>query len=87
LIYDSRIVHRGGQNHSYDYTRVGLIFRYDFDRPPGYGMVGSLLLGWTGKFTAAMLRAYGALPGEPTTAGRHDLASVSDGSAGVATKT
>merc|ERR1719203_247581 len=39
LIYDSRLLHYGKANRLYDRTRVALVFRCDFMRPPGVGVV------------------------------------------------
>jgi len=63
LLYDSRIVHRGAANRKYDRTRVALVFRYDFERPPGVGVLGTQLVSWTGNILAQLQRLYTALPG------------------------
>mmetsp|Transcript_79442 Transcript_79442/g.199645 ORF Transcript_79442/g.199645 Transcript_79442/m.199645 type:complete len:484 (-) Transcript_79442:80-1531(-) len=63
LLYDSRIVHRGAANRKYDRTRVALVFRYDFERPPGVGVLGTQLVSWTGNVLSQMQRLYAALPG------------------------
>jgi len=62
LLYDSRILHRCGANRLYDRTRIALYFRYDFDRPPGFGITGTLLVTWCGRLLACFQRFYGALP-------------------------
>jgi len=63
LVYDSRIVHRGAANRKYNRTRVALIFRYDFERPPGIGPVGSQLMSWSGNIMSGLLSSYSMLPG------------------------
>lgn len=63
LLYDSRLVHRGAANRRYDRACVALVFRYDFDRPPGFGPVGTCLVSWTGTLLAGFQRFYSKLPG------------------------
>lgn len=63
LIYDSRLLHYGGANRLYDRTRIALVFRYDFERPPGVGVVGTQLLSWLGNVLSQFLRFYAFLPG------------------------
>lgn len=62
LLYDSRVLHRGAANRLYDRTRVVLVFRYDFERPPGVGVVGTQVMSWAGNILAALQRLYAALP-------------------------
>mmetsp|Transcript_60494 Transcript_60494/g.128245 ORF Transcript_60494/g.128245 Transcript_60494/m.128245 type:complete len:486 (-) Transcript_60494:53-1510(-) len=62
LLYDSRIIHRGAINKRYDRTRVALVFRYDFKRPPGIGVVGSQVLSWAGNSLALFQSFYSKLP-------------------------
>eukprot|EP00927_Polykrikos_kofoidii_P087094 TRINITY_DN9953_c0_g3_i1.p1 TRINITY_DN9953_c0_g3~~TRINITY_DN9953_c0_g3_i1.p1 ORF type:complete len:504 (-),score=98.24 TRINITY_DN9953_c0_g3_i1:245-1756(-) len=63
LIYDSRIIHRGAANRRYDRTRMALIYRFDFERPPGIGALGTQFVAWTGGALAKLQRLYVALPG------------------------
>lgn len=67
LIYDSRMLHYGAANKLYDRTRVALVFRYDFERPPGMGLVGAQLTSWAGNILGQVLKVYAALPGGKTT--------------------
>jgi hypothetical protein len=62
LIYDSRIIHRGAANMRYDKCRVALVYRYDYQRPPGQTAMGTQLVSWTGSLLAALQRGYAALP-------------------------
>jgi len=62
LLYDSRLVHRGAANRRYDRACVALVFRYDFERPPGFGPVGTFLVSWSGIFLAGFQRFYSKLP-------------------------
>eukprot|EP00397_Hematodinium_sp_SG-2012_P042762 GEMP01047369.1.p1 GENE.GEMP01047369.1~~GEMP01047369.1.p1 ORF type:complete len:416 (+),score=66.97 GEMP01047369.1:255-1502(+) len=39
LIYDGRLLHRGKRNLTYNKTRIVVVFRYDFEPPPGQGVV------------------------------------------------
>ena len=39
FLYDSRLLHRSAANRRYDRTAAVLVFRYDFERPPGMGCV------------------------------------------------
>lgn len=63
LVYDSRIVHRGAANRKYNRTRVALIFRYDFERPPGMGPVGTQIMSWAGNALSCFQSFYATLPG------------------------
>lgn len=62
LLYDSRIIHRGELNRRYDRTGITLIFRYDFDRPPGYAAVGTVVTSWGGSALARFMGFYAKLP-------------------------
>lgn len=64
LLYDSRVVHRGNLNRRYDRSGVSLIFRYDIDRPPGYGPVGTILISYAGSVLAGFVDFYAMLPGK-----------------------
>lgn len=68
IIYDARLVHYGAANRLYDRTRVALVFRYDFERPPGMAFIGTQLISWTGNICGQFLRFYTSLPGSPSTA-------------------
>jgi len=63
LVYDSRIIHRDAANTRYDRSRLALVFRYDFERPPGYGVLGTQLVAWSGKWLASLGGLYSSLPG------------------------
>eukprot|EP00929_Paragymnodinium_shiwhaense_P036866 TRINITY_DN19714_c0_g1_i1.p1 TRINITY_DN19714_c0_g1~~TRINITY_DN19714_c0_g1_i1.p1 ORF type:complete len:494 (-),score=80.04 TRINITY_DN19714_c0_g1_i1:137-1618(-) len=62
LIYDARIIHLGANNLKYDRSRIALIFRYDVQRPPGYGAMGTQVVAGTGKMLAFVQRLYAGLP-------------------------
>lgn len=62
LLYDSRTIHRGELNRRYDRTGITLIFRYDFDRPPGYGAMGTVVTSWAGSALATFMNFYAKLP-------------------------
>lgn len=62
LLYDSRIIHRGSANRKYDRTRVALLFRYDFERPPGVGPWGTQAFSWIGNALSVVQSVYAALP-------------------------
>lgn len=63
LLYDSRVIHRGTANRRYDRTGVALVFRYDFERPPGYGAMGTWAISWGGSALAGLMGFYAKLPG------------------------
>jgi len=63
LLYDSRVIHRGDRNRRYDRTGIALVFRYDFERPPGYGATGTLLVAGAGRFLSGIMSVYSKLPG------------------------
>lgn len=62
LIYDARTFHRCIANRSFEHTRIALVFRYDFERPPGYGATGTLLVSWAGNALERILAFYAKLP-------------------------
>lgn len=63
FLYDSRLLHRTAANRRYERTSAVLVFRYDYQRPPGMGLVAAQGWSWAGNFLAALHRVYGALPG------------------------
>lgn len=63
LIYDSRLMHYNAANRLYDRTCVAVVFRYDYERPPGMGFVGAQLTSWFGNILGNILKVYTALPG------------------------
>lgn len=62
LIYDSRLLHRIAANRRYDRTSAVLVFRYDFERPPGMGLVAAQMWSWIGNLLSGLHRFYGLLP-------------------------
>jgi len=62
IVYDSRTVHRGLKNSRYDRTHVMLVFRYDVERPPGFGLTATFFLSKAGVLLAGMQRLYKSLP-------------------------
>lgn len=68
LLYDARSLHTTATNRRYDRTVVVLVFRYDYERPPGLTTWGTQQLSWLGNILAGAQRFYGSLPG-PTKLG------------------
>lgn len=62
LLYDSRCIHRGTVNRRYDRSSVALVFRYDYERPPGLGMFMAQFLSWSGNTLSVLHRFYSLLP-------------------------
>jgi len=62
LLYDSRLLHRIAANRRYDRTCAVLVFRYDFERPPGMGLVTAQMWSWAGNLLSGFHRFYGMLP-------------------------
>lgn len=62
LLYDARTFHRCSTNARYERTRVALIFRYDFVRPPGVGAFGTIGVSWMGNMLAMLQGVYARLP-------------------------
>ncbi|CAE7260222.1 unnamed protein product, partial [Symbiodinium necroappetens] len=63
FLYDSRLLHRTAANRRYDRMAAVLVFRYDYERPPGIGLLGSQLFSWCGNFLSGFHRFYCRLPG------------------------
>ncbi|CAE7397866.1 unnamed protein product [Symbiodinium natans] len=63
LLYDSRLLHRTAANRRYDRMAAVLVFRYDYDRPPGIGLLASQLYSWWGNALSGFHRFYCRLPG------------------------
>jgi len=63
LIYDSRVLHRTSANRLYNRTRVDLVFRYDYERPPGITITDTHTLMIAGQVLSALLQFYRKLPG------------------------
>lgn len=63
VLYDARTLHRCASNRRYDRTRIALVFRYDTERPPGVGAVGTQLVAWGGNALAGFQQLYARLPG------------------------
>ncbi|CAJ1401824.1 unnamed protein product [Effrenium voratum] len=68
LLYDSRLLHRTAANRRYDRTAAVLVFRYDFERPPGMGLAAAQIWSWTGNLLSGVHRFYGKMPGQAKTA-------------------
>lgn len=64
LVYDSRTVQRGAMNCRYDRSRVALVFRYDVERPPGFGIPFTFFLSKVGMLLAGVQSVYKRLPSE-----------------------
>eukprot|EP00438_Fugacium_kawagutii_P015617 Skav212788 [mRNA] locus=scaffold159:415969:421050:- [translate_table: standard] len=62
------LLHRLAANRRYDRMGAVLVFRYDFERPPGMGLVAAQIWSWTGNLLSGFHRFYGMLPG-PTKPG------------------
>jgi len=62
LLYDARVMHRCAANKRYERVRVALVFRYDFERPPGFHATGTALVAKAGSGLAKLQRIYAALP-------------------------
>jgi ectoine hydroxylase-related dioxygenase (phytanoyl-CoA dioxygenase family) len=75
LIHNSAIFHRGSRNRCYDRSCVALVFRYDFERPPGIGAFTAQLVSFLGSALAGMQRCYGAIPGPAEASGKVDAAT------------
>eukprot|EP00439_Symbiodinium_sp_Y106_P073893 s3505_g14.t1 len=63
FLYDSRLLHRTAANRRYDRMAAVLVFRYDYERPPGIGLLGSQLFSWCGNCLSGFHRFYCRLPG------------------------
>mmetsp|Transcript_34386 Transcript_34386/g.78366 ORF Transcript_34386/g.78366 Transcript_34386/m.78366 type:complete len:483 (-) Transcript_34386:115-1563(-) len=62
LVYDSRVFHKTTENRLYNRTRVDLVFRYDFERPPGVGMLGTQGINLTGFLCQFLQSMYRRIP-------------------------
>jgi len=62
ILYDSRVIHYSSANRRLDRCCVAVVFRYDFERPPGLGVFGTQLVAWTGSILDLIQRFYGQLP-------------------------
>lgn len=62
LIYDGRLIHRGKQNLTYNRTRIMIVFRYDFEPPPGQGVVLTAWNAMVGNLLNLCGGVYNALP-------------------------
>lgn len=65
FLYDSRLLHRSAANRRYDRTAAVLVFRYDFERPPGMGLIAAQIWSWTGNLLSGLHRFYSRLPPPP----------------------
>mmetsp|Transcript_21452 Transcript_21452/g.39314 ORF Transcript_21452/g.39314 Transcript_21452/m.39314 type:complete len:204 (-) Transcript_21452:185-796(-) len=62
LVYDSRVIHKTGANESFNRTRVDLVFRYDFERPPGVTWFGTTVITFVGKGLGLLQGMYSCIP-------------------------
>jgi len=63
LLYDARTFHRCPQNRRLDRMRIGIMFRYDVEQPPGIGILGTQMVSWAGGLFSSFQRFYATLPG------------------------
>jgi len=63
LIHNASIIHKGSLNRKYDRSCVALVFRYDFERPPGVGAFTTQFVSLLGGTLAGIQRFYSAMPG------------------------
>lgn len=49
MAFRLRLLHLTKANRRYDRTAAVLVFRYDFDRPPGMGLLKTQLWSWSGN--------------------------------------
>jgi len=72
LIHNASIIHRGSLNRKYDRSCVALVFRYDFERPPGVGLFTTQFVSTLGTALAGVQRCYSAIPGPTNASGKVD---------------
>jgi len=62
LVYDARILHRGKRNELYNKTRVMIVFRFDFEPPPGQGFVMTAVNAGLGRLLSGLGKIRDKLP-------------------------
>jgi len=62
LMYDARILHRGTKNETYNRTRVAVVFRFDFEPPPGQGFTMTAINAMLGRILSGLGKIRNLIP-------------------------